>query len=300
MKLSIIIPVSRVAQTLDRCLKSLADQTLTDMEVILVDDGSPDSCPAICDEWARRDARFRVIHQANGGLSHARNTGIDAARGDVITFVDSDDFVDPDTYRTALPYIADADIVEFPVLRFYGTPKQKLLSFQPHDYSDMRDYWIEGRAYEHAYAWNKLYRRHLFDNVRFPVEIVFEDVHTLPLLLANARRVKTIDKGCYYYCTNPRGITATASGRELSMLLDAHCKVIGHWCDDRYYLHVLNIQMDVYELTGEAPLLRRRSIALLTGKLSFKERLKGLFLNLSDVKTICKLNKSIHQWTGRR
>lgn len=300
MKLSIIIPVYRVEQTLDRCLKSIADQTLTDMEVILVDDGSPDSCPAICDEWARRDARFRVIHQANGGLSHARNTGIDAARGDVITFVDSDDFVDPDTYRAALPYIADADIVEFPVLRFYGTPKQKLLSFLPHDYSDMRDYWIEGRAYEHAYAWNKLYRRHLFDNVRFPVGIVFEDVHTLPLLLAKVRRVKTIDKGCYYYCTNPRGITATASGRELSMLLDAHCKVIGHWCDDRYYLHVLNIQMDVYELTGEAPLLRRRSIALLTGKLSFKERMKGLFLNLSDVKTICKLNKSIHQWTGRR
>lgn len=300
MKLSVIIPVYQTEHTLERCMESVVGQSFDNLEIILVDDGSPDNCPRLCDEWARRDTRIHVIHQENKGLSGARNTGIEAAKGDVITFVDSDDFIAPGTYEAAMPFIDNADIVEFPVLRFYGTHRQKLLSFQHHSYSDMRDYWIEGRAYEHAYAWNKLYRRNLFDNVRFPEGIVFEDVHTLPHLLANARRVQTIDKGCYYYCTNPRGITATASGQELSMLLDAHCKVIGHWCDDRYYLHVLNIQTDVYELTGKAPLLPYRSIALLAEKLSFKERMKGLFLNLSDVKTICKLNKTIHKWTGRR
>ncbi len=300
MKLSIVIPVYCVESTLGRCLESIVGQSFTDFEVILVDDGSPDSCPKLCDEWASRDARIRVIHQKNGGLSNARNTGIRAAIGDVITFVDSDDYVDSDTYKNAMPFIAEADIVEFPVFKFYGSDRQTMLSFSCHDYNNMPDYWLKGRAYEHAYAWNKLYRRQLFEHVRFPEGVVFEDVHTLPRLLANARLVRTIDKGLYYYCYNQTGITATAAGSELSMLLDAHCDVINRWCDDRYYLHVLNIQMDVYEQTGGKPQLPHRRINLSNKSLSPKERIKGLVLNILGVRNICKLNKTIHQWMGRR
>ena len=300
MKLSIVIPVYAVEATLDRCLESIVGQTFTEFEVILVDDGSHDSSPRLCDEWAARDGRIRVIHQENGGLSSARNTGIRAANGEVITFVDSDDFLDIDTYKNAMPFTADADIVEFPVCRFYGSNQQSMLTFEHLEYDDMRDYWLRGRAYEHAYAWNKLYRRQLFDNVRFPEGVVFEDVHTLPRLLANAKRVTTIDKGLYYYCYNQKGITATAAGRELGMLLDAHCDVISRWCDDRYYLHVLNIQMDVYEQSGGKPRLPRRRINLSNKDLSTKERIKGLALNLLGVGNICKLNKILHQWTGRR
>ena len=91
MKLSIVIPVYLVESTLKRCVESVLSQDVEDMEVILVDDGSPDNCPKICDEWGRKDNRIMVIHKENGGLSEARNAGIDIASGDFITFVDSDD-----------------------------------------------------------------------------------------------------------------------------------------------------------------------------------------------------------------
>ena len=102
MKLSIVIPVYRVEATLDRCVESVLGQDVDDMEVILVDDGSPDNCPKMCDDWAERDVRIRVIHKENGGLSDARNVAIDIAKGDYITFVDSDDWMETGTYKAIL------------------------------------------------------------------------------------------------------------------------------------------------------------------------------------------------------
>ena len=97
MKLSIIVPVYCVEATLDRCLQSIVSQSFADFEVILVDDGSPDDCPRLCDSWAQRDARISVVHQPNAGLSAARNTGIDRAQGEYLTFVDSDDYLADDS-----------------------------------------------------------------------------------------------------------------------------------------------------------------------------------------------------------
>ena len=94
-KISIIVPVYRVEQYLDKCIQSIVDQTYSNLEIILIDDGSPDRCPQICDEWSLRDPRIKVIHQENGGVSAARNTGIRVARGDLIYFVDSDDWIAP-------------------------------------------------------------------------------------------------------------------------------------------------------------------------------------------------------------
>ena len=99
MKLSVIIPVYQVEATLNRCVESVIGQTFTDLEVILVDDGSPDSCPQKCDEWAEKDSRIHVIHKNNGGLSDARNAGLNMATGDYITFVDSDDYIDSRMYE---------------------------------------------------------------------------------------------------------------------------------------------------------------------------------------------------------
>ena len=206
MKLSVIVPVYRVEATLDRCVESIIGQTFSDLEVILVDDGSPDNCPAMCDEWAEKDGRIRVIHKQNGGLSDARNAGIGIARGEHLTFVDSDDFLATDTYEKVLPLSKDADIVEFPVYRFYGSSSQAVAGFGDHIYHDMEEYWLKGRAYEHTYAWNKIYRRQLFSDVRYPVGRVFEDIHTLPLLLMQAKSVVTTSKGLYYYCANNQGL----------------------------------------------------------------------------------------------
>ncbi len=300
MKLSIVIPVYRVEATLERCLKSVVGQSFTDFEVILVDDGSPDNCPKLCDEWAGKDKSIRVIHKQNGGLSDARNAGIETARGEFITFVDSDDFLDTNTYEQIMPLAEAVDIVEFPVYKFYGSTRQELLSFTPHTYDDMGDYWLNGRAYIHCYACNKIFRRTLFDDVRFPKGKVFEDVATLPLLLEKTKKVMTTDKGLYYYCANDNGITTKAGGKELSVLLEGHLEAMSRWQDDAYYMEVLNKQMDVYEHTGTKPLLQRRFISPFSAQLTFKQSLKAVMLNILGIKGICKLNIIIHKTMKRK
>ena len=290
MKLSIIIPVYRVESTLDRCLNSVVSQDFADFEVILVDDGSPDRCPQLCDEWAAKDPRIRVIHQANGGLSAARNSGIEAAEGEFITFVDSDDYVSANAYTELMPIADGCDLLEYPVWQHFHSKRQKRLDFLDRTYADSNDYWISTQAYLHTYAWNKIYRRRLFDKVRFPVGKVFEDVYTLPLILIQQPRIMTTSRGTYFYCDNPQGITAQATGQELRMLLDAHL-TSGMPMDDCYYLHLLNIQMDVSELTGDAPRLERRYIRPAG---SLKQKLKVYALNKLGINAICKISKLIH------
>ena len=142
------------------------EQTFADYEVILVDDGSPDGCPRLCDEWSARDRRISVIHQSNGGLSAARNAGIDRAKGEYITFIDSDDFIARDTLDSVMSRMGDNDLVEYPLWCFYGAPHQHLLSFTNAEYTNTGDYWLSTEAYRHCYACNKVYRRRLFDDIR--------------------------------------------------------------------------------------------------------------------------------------
>lgn len=297
MKLSIVIPVYQVENTLERCIKSVTEQTFTDIEVILVDDGSPDHCPELCEEWARHDKRIRVIHKANGGLSSARNAGIDMARGDYITFVDSDDFLDINTYEQVMPLACQNDIVEYAIYWHYGSDEQQFLIFDDCLYDKMEEYWLSAQAYTHTYACNKIFRRTLFDDIRFPEGRVFEDVATLPLLLQKARTVITTHLGCYYYCMNKSGITVNASGQELLMLLENHLQAMRYWTDDIYYMHVLNTQMDVYELLSKPPILPMRRVNPFGEQLNDKQRLKAIALNLLGIKGICILNKTVHQWT---
>ena len=307
MKLSIIIPVYRVETTLNRCVESVVAQDFDDFELILVDDGSTDNCPQMCDDWAVKDQRIKVIHKTNGGLSDARNAGIDIAQGDYLTFIDSDDYIAAHTLAPLMQKLSDRpdiDILEYPVFVFYGSSKQHKLAFDGDTtYHDMDDYWYKGQAYQHSYAWNKIYRAGLFQEVRFPKGILFEDMHTLPRLLKEVKTVMTTGLGLYYYCMNDSGITATADGNALRMLLEPHVEIIKNsQRQDRdfqtYYLHVLNIQMDVYELTGDDPILPRRPLK----PEYFKgvQKLKVITVNKLGIKNICKLNKTIHKlWRNR-
>ena len=307
MKLSIIIPVYRVEATLNRCIESVVTQDFNDFELILVDDGSPDNCPQLCDSWAAKDQRISVIHKSNGGLSDARNAGIDIAQGDYLTFIDSDDYIAEQTLAPLMLKLTenpDIDILEYPVFVFYGSPKQYMLDFQGDMvYHDMDDYWFEDQAYQHSYACNKIYRTGLFQDVRFPKDIIFEDIHTLPQLLKKAKTVITTSQGLYYYCMNDSGITATADGNALRMLLQPHVEIIRN-CQrqDRdfqiYYLHVLNIQMDVYELTGDDPILPFHTLS--PSHFEGVPKLKAIVLNMLGINNICKLNKTIHKlWRNR-
>lgn len=305
MKLSIIIPVYGVEETLGRCMESIVGQTLTDMEIILVDDGSPDRCPQMCDEWAQRDSRIRVIHRQNGGLSVARNTGLDVACGEYLTFVDSDDFIGMDTYLPLIEHLTahpDIDIVEYPCYWHYGAKNQQVLNFKDRTYTDSMSYWLEGHAYEHTYAWNKIFRSSVFEGIRFPVGQVFEDVPTLALLLQKEPCVATTSKGLYYYCQNQQGITATAKGSELQQLLNHHIHIMESCriTDKRYYMHIVNIQIDVCELTGEKPVLPTRRTALFTRRISFSQRLKSFLILIIGINNLCKLNIFIHQQLKHR
>jgi len=283
VKLSVIIPVYRVEDSLDRCIESVLSQHVDDMEVILVDDGSPDQCPAMCDRWAEKDERIRVIHQENGGLSEARNSGIEVAKGEYLTFVDSDDYLEANTLAPLLTEIDDADIVEYGIIDRLALPD--------YTYTEMNEYWLKGQAYLHTYACNKIYRSSLFKQVRYPKGKVFEDAYTLPVLLKKARKVKTTSKGFYHYCWNEQGITATATGQQLRQLLEAHL-TNGMPMDDTYYLHLLNIQIDVCEQTGDPPRLTPRKVD--TTKFMGTDKLKAIINNSFGIKQLCKIIHFVH------
>lgn len=302
MKLTIIIPVYKVEATLERCIESVVHQDFNDYELILVDDGSPDGCPAICDKWAIKDQRIQVIHKKNGGLSDARNAGLDIAQGDYITFIDSDDYIGAHTYAPLMSYLEDhpeTDILEYPAILFYESEKQQDLRFPNQTvYHDMEDYWYEEKAYMHSYAWNKLYRKSLFDEARFPTGVVFEDICTLHKLLDKTQVLATINQGCYYYCFNPDGITATANGPALRMHLLHHVSIINSSqrrdADfQAYYFQVLNIQIDTYNATGDLPMLPE--IKLDPSNFKGSEKLKVIMFNLLGVKQLCKLLNILHR-----
>lgn len=184
-KISVIVPVYKVEPYLSRCLDSIINQTYRNLEIILVDDGSPDHCGEICDEYARQDSRIRVIHKSNGGLSDARNHGIDVATGDYIAFVDSDDYVTTDMYEKMLARLEfdNSDMVVCNYYRFdegsvppeYGyinLPDRVLSKDEAFDF-----YLQIGGDY--VSAWNKLYKRGIFADLRYPTGKIYEDTFVI-------------------------------------------------------------------------------------------------------------------------
>lgn len=303
MQLSVIIPVYRVEQTLRRCVESVLVQQVDGMEVILVDDGSPDQCPRLCDEWAQADPRIVVIHRQNGGLSAARNTGIEAARGEWLTFVDSDDWLSPDTYAPLMAELArhdDCDIVEFPVQVYEGSRDEHRLELLPWECTEAADYWLLQRGYEHAYAWNKIYRRSLFTSIRYPEGQVFEDVPTTWQLAQAARCIRTSTQGLYHYRANPQGISLTAGYTALSSLLKSHLGIYTQLRNQRlpdaqmqrYYLYMVDIQVNVYRLGPQTLLMPAERLSwncLTDSRLRWPSRLKAAFIKLFSLKALCQL-----------
>lgn len=222
MLLSVIIPVYKTEHTLDRCVESVLRQDIDGMEIVLVDDGSPDDSPRLCDKWAERDGRIKVVHKENGGLGDARNAGVALAKGEYITFVDSDDYLSPDTYAPLVEYLyrhAETDILEYSV-NDVGV-NRRYLKYKDSTFLAAKDYWLETKAWSHAYAWNKIYKRSLFENVGFPVKVMYEDLWMLPLLLERNPVVTTTSKGFYNYCLNNESISAKPDRNNVIQLLKA-------------------------------------------------------------------------------
>lgn len=214
MNLSVIIPVYQTVATLERCVGSVtAHPCPNDMEVILVDDGSTDGAALMCDRLSSADNRIRVIHKPNGGLSSARNTGLEASTGRYIAFIDSDDeFVSGTLMQNMESLTSDnsIDMIEFPVSVHHGSDRQYLLKLKPRIVggSNVLPDWIRRGGNYHAYAWNKIYRRELFDGIRFPEGETFEDIAIMPGIIGRCRKIRYSNRGLYLYHDNGDGITA--------------------------------------------------------------------------------------------
>lgn len=230
MKLSVIVPVYNVMSTLMRCVDSLVVQDVPELEIVLVDDGSTDGSSALCDNIQRQyedeTCRIHVIHQANAGLSAARNAGIAICTGELLTFVDSDDFIANDTYGSLLPLFQaddEVDVVEYPVDRFYNVVVERSeLNFALTTYDTPLSYLYGAAGASHSYACNKVFRRRVFPSTDvFMVGRAFEDVFALPLWLQHARKIMTTDRGCYFYTLNTDGICRTAGSQQFRDHFDA-------------------------------------------------------------------------------
>ncbi len=206
--ISVIVPVYGVEAWLSACVDSLLSQTLSDFELILVDDGSPDDCPALCDFYARQDKRVRVIHQANGGLSAARNSGIDCARGEYLAFVDSDDVVAPDYLKRLYTAIRqeDADLALCAVEDVSEeakslSPQVLTLPTRPGVFSGrelMAQFFAPNSTY-YTVAWNKLYRASLWKELRYPAGMIHEDDAVAHLIYGLCAKVVCLDQPLYFY-----------------------------------------------------------------------------------------------------
>lgn len=219
--LSIVVPVYNMEDTLDRCVQSVVSQSFKDWEVLLVDDGSTDSSGAMCDEWAKREPRIVVIHKENGGLSDARNAGLDVAKGDYITFVDSDDYINAGTYKKMMSFLcehADVGIMEFSI-KSIGCERIDL-EYEDRMYADADTYWTESKAWNHAYMWNKIFRKEIFQSIRFAKGKLFEDLILLPKVLKQFNpKVATSSFVGYNYVYREGSINAIPSASNIFQCL---------------------------------------------------------------------------------
>lgn len=216
--ISVIVPVYKVEQYLNDCINSLVNQSYKNLEIILVDDGSPDNCPIMCDNWAKKDRRIKVIHKKNGGLSSARNAGLDVANGAYLAFVDSDDFIAPTMYEDLYNMIVkyNADVAVSKIQKYY--PDGQISNFKSNwNYQIKKDTEFDNIEYLHlclstkldSTVWNKLYSKHLFSNVRFKEGRLTEDFLLTYYLINNIKKVIYQNKVHYNYRVRSNGICGT-------------------------------------------------------------------------------------------
>lgn len=234
---SIIVPCYKVERYLDRCMLSLLHQTLQDIEIILVDDGSPDRCPQMCDEYARQDLRIKVVHKENGGLGYARNSGLEVATGAYVAFVDSDDFVETNMYEVLYEEAiqSDADVV---FSNFY-TERKKGYWHENREVNERKEWIGKGveefmldmiasapyekteRKYQMS-VWHSIYRRSIIENnhIRFysEREVLSEDFPFQMEFFKHCLKIVFLPHVFYHYCRNENSLTHSFTPNKFSRI----------------------------------------------------------------------------------
>lgn len=213
--ISVIVPVYKVEAYIDRCIQSIVDQSYENMEIILVDDGSPDKCPEICDSWAEKDSRIMVIHKKNGGLSSARNAGLDICKGEFISFVDSDDWIEPEYYSTVVDLMirhnveiccaGRYDVDEITLVKRVGLCPVSQEIISPEGILKRMLTW---RGCDFS-ACDKIFHTSLWKENRFPMGKTSEDVGVLYKVVELANGILLYPKPMYHYFHRKVSITTT-------------------------------------------------------------------------------------------
>ena len=209
--ISVIIPIYNVEKYLEKCIESIINQTYTNLEIILINDGSTDNCDKICEEYAKKDNRIKVIHKLNEGLSNARNTGLDVANGKLIVFVDSDDYIK----KTMIEELKNnmekynSDISTCNYYRKYKIGKIKINKIKIGNKFTKKEKFIEakdGNKLVAVCAWNKLYKKEIFEKIRFPEGKIYEDSYTIYDIVDKANKISYNPKPLYFYRMRKSGI----------------------------------------------------------------------------------------------
>ena len=202
-KVSVVVPVYKVEKFIDQCVRSIQNQTYNNLEIILVDDGSPDTCPAICDTYAAQDDRIKVIHQENAGLSKAREKGLRQATGEYVAFVDSDDWIEENAIEELLSaaeqYNADIVICDWKVFEKEHPNGLALTqeSLEGASLSDIREGFLLDRFSN--FMWNKMYRRSLLDGIVFADRMIYEDLYIMAELICRCNTIHYLKKPLFCY-----------------------------------------------------------------------------------------------------
>ena len=243
--ISVIVPTYNVEKYLDKCIDSIVNQSYKNLEIILVDDGSSDKSGEICDKWGRIDSRIKVIHKENGGLSDARNIGLDVANGEYISFIDSDDFIEKDfyVYLKDLSEKYNSDIVECNFVKAYESklnefefPKNDFESITITDsYGALKIYtsFDDDISTNSVVVWNKLYKSEIFNDIRFPVGKTHEDQFTMYKILSKATTFVTSSEVKYGYFQRENSIINKKFSEKRLEIFSAYDEVIS-------FLHKMN------------------------------------------------------------
>lgn len=255
-RISVIVPVYKVENYLERCVRSIMAQTYRDLEIILVDDGSPDNCGQICDALAAEDSRIKVIHKENGGLSDARNVGLAAAAGELIGFVDSDDHIDPTMYEKLLETMQNAD-ADVSLCGFQYIDEQTgAVNQEMADLCPLKDGVLSREEalsaldlsdwgyHFYVTAWNKLYKRHVLGTNPFPVGKLHEDEFAVHHIFARCQKVAVLAQPMYRYMQRRGSIMSAGTNVRTLDVLDAYY--------DRYELY-------------EAEQMKKEAVSILAG-----------------------------------
>ncbi|MDY4732370.1 MAG: glycosyltransferase [Prevotella sp.] len=297
MKLSIIIPLYNNEDTLARCLESVLSQDIDHCEIIIVDDGSTDSSGAMADEWAKKHPQIRVLHKPNGGVSDARNHGLDHMKGQYVTFVDSDDTLAPGTLRKLMVMLEkhpEYDILEYSVLQHAGNDDECMLTLNDGVYHHAID-WLSANGCSHCWVWNKIFKSQLFNSLRFPTHLRrFEDMWLINRLLSLHPVIATTSHGHYNYHCNANGLMATID--DYTALLHAQMDIVQHHAINlhdrrwhRLYMDIYNIQLYEYIRSGRILIPGQRVVPRCYNGMA--SLVKSLALDVLGLKVSCRIFK---------